>query len=46
MKAKKNGATIIYGYEMLLAQAERAFEIWHEVKAPYDAMKKALLGGV
>ena len=46
MKAKKNGATVIYGYEMLLAQAERAFEIWHKVKAPYNAMKKALLGGV
>ena len=44
--AKKNGATIIFGYEMLLGQAIRAFEIWHEMKAPYNAMKRALLGGV
>ena len=45
-KAKEKGATIIYGYEMLLGQATRAFEIWHGIEAPYNAMKKALLGGV
>jgi len=45
-KAKKKGAKIIYGYEMLLGQAVRAFEIWHGIEAPYNAMKKALLGGV
>ncbi|MBM2852358.1 MAG: shikimate dehydrogenase [Candidatus Nitrosotenuis sp.] len=44
-QSKKNSATIIYGYEMLLGQACLAFEIWHKVKAPYDAMKKVLLGG-
>ncbi len=44
-RAKERGARIIFGYEMLLGQAVRAFEIWHDVKAPYDAMKKALLGG-
>lgn len=44
-KSKQKGATVIYGYEMLLGQAARAFEIWHEVKAPYEAMKKAILGG-
>ena len=44
--AKNNGAKIIFGYEMLLGQAIRAFEIWHEMKAPYNAMKRALLGGV
>ena len=44
--AKKNGGKIIFGYEMLLGQATRAFEIWHEMKAPYNAMKRALLGGV
>jgi shikimate dehydrogenase len=44
--AKKNGATIIYGYEMLLSQASRAFEIWHGVKAPYDDMKKSMFGGM
>ncbi len=45
-KAKEKGATIIYGYEMLLGQAARAFEIWHGIKAPYNAMKRALLGGI
>ena len=30
---------------MLLGQAVRSFEIWLEQKAPYDEMKKALLGG-
>jgi len=44
-KAKEKEAIIIYGYEMLLGQATRAFEIWHGVEAPYNAMKKALLGG-
>lgn len=45
-KAKEKDAVIIYGYEMLLGQAIRAFEIWHGMEAPYNAMKKALLGGV
>ena len=44
-KSKKNSATTIYGYEMLLGQACFAFEIWHGIKAPYDAMSKVLLGG-
>ncbi len=44
-KAKEKDATVIYGYEMLLGQATRAFEIWHRMEAPYNAMKKALLGG-
>ena len=44
-KAKEKNAIIIYGYEMLLGQAVRAFEIWHDMEAPYNAMKKALLGG-
>ena len=44
-KAKEKGAIIIHGYEMLLGQATRAFEIWHGMEAPYNAMKKALLGG-
>lgn len=44
-KSKQKGATVIYGYEMLLGQAAIAFEIWHETKAPYEAMKKAILGG-
>lgn len=44
-KSKEKEATVIYGYEMLLGQAVLAFEIWHETKAPYEAMKKAVLGG-
>ncbi len=44
-KAKEKNAIIIYGYEMLLGQAVRSFEIWHDMEAPYNAMKKALLGG-
>ena len=45
-KAKKQNATVIYGYEMLLGQATLSFEIWHGMQAPYDSMKRALLGGV
>ena len=45
-KAKAKDAIIIYGYEMLLGQAVRAFEIWHKIEAPYNAMKRVLLGGV
>jgi shikimate dehydrogenase len=45
-KAKDRGAIVIYGYEMLLGQATRAFEIWHGIEAPYNAMKKSLLGGI
>jgi shikimate dehydrogenase len=44
-QSKKKGATIIYGYEMLLGQASRAFKIWHGIDAPYEAMKKSILGG-
>ena len=44
-QAKDKGATVIFGYEMLLGQAVRAFEIWHGMEAPYNVMKKALLGG-
>ncbi|WOV92943.1 MAG: shikimate dehydrogenase [Candidatus Nitrosoabyssus spongiisocia] len=43
-KAKESKAKIIYGYEMLLGQATRAFEIWHGIKAPYDIMKRSILG--
>jgi len=45
-QSKENGATIIYGYEMLLSQAACAFEIWHKMEAPYNAMKRVLFGGV
>ena len=44
-EAKKQNAQIIYGYEMLLGQATRSFEIWLDKKAPYEVMKKSILGG-
>lgn len=44
-KGMERGATCIMGYEMLLGQAARSFEIWHGRQAPRDAMKRALLGG-
>ena len=44
-QSKKNSATIIYGHEMLLGQAALAFQIWHKIQPPYDAMKRVLLGG-
>ncbi|MFB5629966.1 MAG: shikimate dehydrogenase [Nitrosopumilaceae archaeon] len=43
-QSKKNGAKIIYGYEMLLGQASIAFKIWHGIDAPYDVMKRSILG--
>jgi len=44
-KAKKKNCKIIFGYEMLLGQAIRSFEIWLDKQAPYDAMKRSILGG-
>lgn len=44
MKAKKRGAKIIFGYEMLLHQAVKAFELFTHCNAPYEVMKKTLLG--
>ena len=43
-QSKIQGATIIYGWEMLLAQAMKSFEIWIGKPAPYEAMKLTLLG--
>ncbi|ABK76846.1 shikimate 5-dehydrogenase [Cenarchaeum symbiosum A] len=43
-KAKARNAVYIRGFEMLLGQACRAFEIWHEVEAPYKAMKQMMVG--
>lgn len=42
--AKYAEAQIVYGYEMLLEQGAKAFEIWTGISAPRDAMKKALFG--
>ncbi|MDE1828757.1 MAG: shikimate dehydrogenase [Thaumarchaeota archaeon] len=44
LEAKEKNATIIYGWEMLIAQAMKSFEIWTGVQAPYEAMKLTLLG--
>lgn len=38
------GAKIIFGYEMLLSQGYKAFELWTGLKAPKEIMKKALFG--
>ena len=45
IKAKEKKSRIIFGYEMLLGQAIRSFEIWLDKKAPYEAMKRSILGG-
>ena len=42
--ARYAGAAVVYGYEMLLEQGARAFEIWTDLQAPRDIMKKSLLG--
>ncbi|SRR5579875_329629 len=42
--AKERKANIIYGWEMLIAQAMKSFEIWIGRPAPYEAMKLTLLG--
>jgi len=43
--AKENKSRIIFGYEMLLGQAIRSFEIWLDKQAPYETMKRSILGG-
>jgi shikimate dehydrogenase len=43
-QAKLAEAHVIYGYEMLLEQGAKAFEIWTGLPAPRDVMKKNLLG--
>ena len=43
--ANEKNCKIIYGYEMLLGQAIRSFEIWLDQKAPYEVMKRSILGG-
>ncbi|MFL6510547.1 MAG: shikimate dehydrogenase [Nitrososphaera sp.] len=42
--AKFAQASVVYGYEMLIEQGAKAFEIWTGLSAPRDAMKKNLLG--
>jgi len=43
--AKEKKSKIIFGYEMLLGQAIRSFEIWLDRQAPYETMKRSILGG-
>lgn len=42
--AKSANAKVIFGYEMLLNQGYKSFEIWTGVNAPREVMRKALLG--
>jgi len=42
--AKEAGATVVYGYEMLIEQGAKSFEIWKGMEAPRDVMKKTLVG--
>ena len=42
--AKRAHAKVIFGYEMLLSQGYKSFEIWTGLEAPKEVMKKALLG--
>ena len=42
--AKYAQASVVYGYEMLIEQGARAFEIWTGLSAPREVMKKNLLG--
>ena len=42
-QAGKVGAEIVYGWEMLLGQAELAFEIWTGREGPIEIMKRAIL---
>jgi shikimate dehydrogenase len=42
--AKEAGSSIIFGYEMLLHQAIKSFEIWTGTIAPVHVMTKALFG--
>jgi shikimate dehydrogenase len=42
--AKHAQASVVYGYEMLIEQGAKAFEIWTGIPAPRDAMKRNLLG--
>jgi shikimate dehydrogenase len=42
--AKYAQAVVVHGYEMLIEQGARAFELWTGIPAPRDVMKKSLLG--
>jgi shikimate dehydrogenase len=42
--AKQAGATLVFGYEMLLEQGAESFQIWTGIPAPLEVMRKSLLG--
>ena len=42
--AKDAGCNLIFGYEMLLHQAKKSFEIWTGLHGPLDVMEKSLFG--
>ena len=42
-KAKQKGAQIIYGYEMLVHQGARSFELWTGIEAPLEVMRKVVI---
>jgi len=42
--AKEADAIVVYGYEMLIEQGAKSFEIWKKMEAPRDDMKKTLVG--
>ncbi|MEJ7640688.1 MAG: shikimate dehydrogenase [Candidatus Nitrosocosmicus sp.] len=42
--AKDAGCNLIFGYEMLLHQAKKSFEVWTGLQAPLDVMEKSLFG--
>lgn len=44
--AKYAEAEVVYGYEMLLEQGARAFEIWTNLQAPRQIMKRSLVGDI
>lgn len=44
VNAKKVDARIVYGYEMLIEQGAKAFEIWTGRKAPIKKMERSLFG--
>ncbi len=44
--AEKVGCRCVGGLEMLLYQGAKSFELWTNKKAPFEIMKKALLGAL
>jgi shikimate dehydrogenase len=40
------GAKIIYGYEMFIYQGAKSFELWTDMSAPLDVMRKVVIDGL